>query len=821
MVTVTQVQFAFTGVGVVGLTWLAAAFASYSSAQKVSIGLLVQLAVGALLIGVGFLKRYAPRGDGRSDMEHQTRFITGSGKFIDDKDEDGNPIKLYCGEKGTLGLPFSQGAGTAGVTIKPVLDKDGLVSAVSPDVRTIYDLIFKRTQNDGRPALGTCKRLHTFKDAMRDGKPNPKPQIVDVPGEWETITFKEMKRQARTIGSYLRGECNIAAGEKVSIWSANCMEWMIADLACSAFSYASVSVYDSLGPDAASFIVADSGSKVLIVEDKCFKRVPALLDDEIYKGNAGADLQVVIHLGKGDDEAKKAIEAKGVRVVAWTEAMECEKIIDDTPPKAEDTATIMYTSGTTGNPKGVRLSHLNIVATISMIDLTPCLDLREDDVHLSYLPLAHIFERENAIGLLYKGATVYFASCGAKYLLADLSVVRPTLFAGVPKVYENVRDAIVRKMDSPIKKLLFESALACRSADLDTGCGYSPIWDTLIFSKTKKALGGRVRFCVTGGAPISKDTLHFVISALAPVAQGYGATETSAASTLTMSCDPVCGSVGPPIGSAAIRLVDVPEMNYYAGPANVYKDAKTKEAFEAGRAKHGGEVWIGGPGVSAGYFDPSVHALKKGLPSNKMADKTKEDFFEEDGWSWFKTGDIGMWTDRGCLRIVDRKKNIFKTSVGEYVPVEEVEKVFQDKCQYADFVFLPKETKVAYVAVCVVVSEAIGSVMKWAKENGVEGDEKTVVESDAFKALLHQHFEAAAKEKKLQRFLWVAKKNIHAEYQHAGYQEEWVNGVLCQNGHKEQLMTATFKPRRAQLDQYFAPAFPKIYPDRPKDHVLP
>merc|ERR1712025_639991 len=101
------------------------------------------------------------------------------------------------------------------------------------------------------------------------------------------------------------------------------------------------------------------------------------------------------------------------------------------------------------------------------------------------------------------------------------------------------------------------------------------------------------------------------------------------------------------------------------------------------------------------------------------AKKTTEEFFEEDGHSWFKTGDIGSWTERGCLKIVDRRKNMFKTSLGEYVPVEEVEKTYQDNCPYADFVFLPKETKVAYIALVVIVSDSIGSAMKWAQANGV------------------------------------------------------------------------------------------------------
>merc|ERR1712048_3250 len=272
-----------------------------------------------------------------------------------------------------------------------------------------------------------------------------------------------------------------------------------------------------------------------------------------------------------------------------------------------------------------------------------------------------------------------------------------------------------------------------------------------------------------------------------------------------------------------IRLVDVPDMNYFnCKNPEKYKSAKIRKAFEDGKVKFGGEVWIGGPCTTSGYYDPSVNGLRSFVASNGMAKKTREDFFIEDGWSWFKTGDIGSWTERGCLKIVDRRKNMFKTSLGEYVPVEEVEKVYQDNCPVADFVFLPKETKVAYIAPCVVVSDSTPVMMKWAKDKGVPGDAMQVASSDAFKQHLFDCFKASAKEKKLQFFQTVQNvKNIYVEYQPVGYQEEWVAGVKCANGHVEQLLTATFKARRAQLDQYFAPHFAKIYPDRPADHILP
>lgn len=801
---------------IVGLLLIAVAVGLYTSPTQSASSLYLVASVAFGVLGALITVLFAPlkHVPGRRGVKDQSKF-KGSAEWKDvgvtDEPEQGT---VRHGKKGILGLEM---------TGKAIEDKNGLVVSSSEDIKTTYDLIFGQTKYDSEPALFRCVQQHTFKDAMIDGKPNPKPMIVDVPGTWECLTYKQMKDQARAFGTCLRAKHGIAEKEKIAIWSGNSVEWMLADLACAAYNWTSVSIYDTLGPDAASYITADSGAQVIVCEDKTFLKVQSLIADPVYNENGDKELKVVVCTGKGDAKTKEALENLGLKVIIMSDAIkEFEgKLAECTPPKPDDMVTLMYTSGTTGMPKGVMLSHTNITATICMIDLSPSLSLTKDDVHLSYLPLAHIFERQNCIGLLFKGAKIYFASQGSKLLLPDLGIVRPTLFAGVPKVYENVRDAVKRKMTG-IKKTLFETAMKEKIADLETGCGYAMIWDKLVFGKTKKALGGRVRFCITGGAPISKDTLQFVVCALAPIAQGYGATETSAASTLTMLHDLTVGHVGPPLGTAAIRLVDVPDMNYFSGSKEEYTEGRRgKLAHEQGKVKSGGEVWIGGPGVSKGYYDPSVHGLRKGVKSNGMDKKTKEDFFEEDGWSWFKTGDIGSWTDAGCLKIVDRRKNMFKTSLGEYVPVEEVEKVYQDSCSFADFVFLPKETKVSYVALCVVVSESAGSVMKWAKENGVDGDENAVVNSAQFKAKLEAMFADAAKEKKLQSFMKVKKANIHVEYLPLGYQEQWVAGVKCANGHTEQLLTATFKARRSQLDQYFAPHFKTIYPDRPADHILP
>jgi long-chain acyl-CoA synthetase len=742
------------------------------------------------------------------------------GYFQDAKDEEGKPVKEYVGNTKANALPLRD----AGC---PLVMKEGQLITMDAKKKTLYDMMMGTTQFDKISLFGTCTKQHEFKDALLpDGKPNPKPMIVSTPGTWEYLTYGDAQKKARAFGSCLRTKFGIAPKEKVSIWSMNREEWMLSELACHAYGFVSVSVYDTLGPDAASFIIGDSGATVLCAEPKTFKKIPSLLKDEVYTSNPGKNVKVVICYGQPDQPTKTDLEKAGIKVLGFNEAVAefMDKIVPDTPPSPSDMATIMYTSGTTGNPKGVKLTHGNLVSTVSAFMITPGITFEEGEIHLSYLPLAHIFEREMQYGLLWVGGTIVFASMGAKFLLPDLGVIRPTLFAGVPKVYENVRDAVARKMTG-IKKTLFEKALAAKCADMESGCSYCRLYDILVFSKTKKALGGRVKFCVTGGAPISKDTLQFVVCALGPVIQGYGATETSAAANLTTPLDLAVGHVGPPMCHATVKLVDVPDMNYFSGDKSVYDaGGKAAKTFEAGKVKPGGEVWISGPGVAAGYYDPSVDGLVKGIPSNGMAKKTAEDFCKEGEFSCFKTGDIGSWTDAGCLKIVDRKKNMFKTSLGEYVPVEEVEKVCQDLCPFVDFVFLPKETKVSYIALCCVVSESTGVVMKWAKDvPALAGKgEKDVVESNEFKQMLCEEFKKAAQAKKLMPFLHIkSKTNIHTEWQPLGYQESWVEGIMCPNGHKEQLLTATFKARRTQLDQYFAKAFPKIYPDRPADHILP
>ena len=304
------------------------------------------------------------------------------------------------------------------------------------------------------------------------------------------------------------------------------------------------------------------------------------------------------------------------------------------------------------------LSHTNIISTLYAGSLI--LPLNTSDIHISYLPLAHIFERVLLSNTLFIGGSAGFFRGDVALLIEDIGVLQPTIFASVPRLFNRIYDKIVQgalNSGSALKAALFTKAVDAKLHYLNNG-GYlsHSVWDALVFSKVKAVLGGKVRYMISGSAPISSTVLNFLrIATGAQVVEGYGQTESCAGLTLCWANDFVPGHVGSVqakyvvlrggyfviphsfnsnplfhIHSMELKLVSVPEMNYHA------KDLK-------------GEVWVRGHGVFLGY-----------LKDKKKTDET----ITPD--KWLQTGDIGTLDKSGRLSIVDRKKNIFKLAQGEY-----------------------------------------------------------------------------------------------------------------------------------------------------------
>mmetsp|Transcript_33475 Transcript_33475/g.51401 ORF Transcript_33475/g.51401 Transcript_33475/m.51401 type:complete len:295 (+) Transcript_33475:726-1610(+) len=291
-----------------------------------------------------------------------------------------------------------------------------------------------------------------------------------------------------------------------------------------------------------------------------------------------------------------------------------------------------YTSGTTGDPKAVMISHGNLLSAANGALCVGGLQFYDTDVWISYLPLAHSLEKVLFCVALMDNVSIGYYSGDPLKLLDDMKVLRPTLFPSVPRLFNRIYDKITQgiKEKNPIEQALFNRAVRRKLHYLqNNGTYHHSIWDPLIFNKIRDIIGGRVRLMLTGSAPISGDVINFLkVCFCAPIHEGYGQTESAAASCLSSSLDPEAGHVGGPLSCLMVRLKDLPEMGYMSTDKNPR-----------------GEICFKGNSVFKGYF--------------KNEEKTKEALDEE---GWLHSGDVGLVNPNGSIKIIDRAKNIFKLS---------------------------------------------------------------------------------------------------------------------------------------------------------------
>ncbi|KAI8901832.1 hypothetical protein BC833DRAFT_521720 [Globomyces pollinis-pini] len=427
----------------------------------------------------------------------------------------------------------------------------------------------------------------------------------------------------------------------LGIMSINRYEWLVTDLGAGAFNIPNVALYESLGPDAAEYILNHAEIPIVVAS---IDKVASLLD---LKSNC-PHLKVIIvleSLMKENnvvlDDIKTQASSLNVEIFTFNDVIKLGKT-NPRPfqlPTAGDVACLSYTSGTTGTPKAAILSQGNFICGTIASHLLP---INEHDVHFSFLPLAHIYEKMNIINCFARGASLGFFSGSIPDLMKDVQELKPTVFVAVPrllnKIYDKIMQATVQS-DSYVKSSMVSQAISSKLYYLKHyGTFTHSIWDSLVFNNMKQVFGGRVRIICSGSAPISSDILNFYrILISGPVCEGYGQTETCAAVTMTWPSDFEAGQVGAPLTTVEVKLVSVPEMGYHA------KEMK-------------GEIWLRGGSIFKGYY--------------KDEEKTKE-AINEDGW--LQTGDIGRIDHAGRISIIDRKKNIFKLSQGEYVAPEKIE----------------------------------------------------------------------------------------------------------------------------------------------------
>jgi long-chain acyl-CoA synthetase len=517
----------------------------------------------------------------------------------------------------------------------------------------------------------------------------------------------------------------------LGIYMRNCMEWVLAEHGIYCLSGATVPLYDTLGPNTVKFILAQTGTKSVV----CSRAELKALCEAKESGECPFFTHAILVDGITPQAAEMACAA-ALQVISFAkvEATGSQLITTKghkhSPPSRGDVMTFCYTSGTTGDPKGALITHENIVSHIA--GMKSVFRAQLYDRHLSYLPLPHIFERVVLPAVLMAGGSVAFYRGNPLWLIEDLQACRPTVMPVAPRVLNKIYDKIQNGMIAAggVKKKLFDAALKAKARNLRHGQLTHAFYDKLIFNKIKKALGmDHLRFMVSGSAPLSENVMVFFRCMLGiPVVEGYGQTEGAATATIGRLDDmATVGHVGGPTPCVEILLADVPEMGY------LHTDTNHRGQPCQGR----GEIWVRGPNVFKGYY--------------KDPDNTRETV---DDKGWLHSGDIGLWTMDGNLQIIDRKKNIFKLSQGEYVAPEKIENIlirspliaqsfvhgdsFQS-CLVA--VIVPDEEPVlawakasadgtlknlSFEQLCrseVLSGELMSEVLKLSKENGLHGFE--------------------------------------------------------------------------------------------------
>lgn len=508
----------------------------------------------------------------------------------------------------------------------------------------------------------------------------------DKYGEYQWKTFQEIKDLSIAFlnGIEEEGLCpQVEDYRFLGIYSKNREEWLIAYLGCQRNSISIATIYDTLGIVAIEFILNQTQLTSAVVESRSLGKILTL-----KKENKLSQLTNLIVLKcEEDTEAEKNIDLctkEGLKIFFFEDIIkkgkESKKKIEDYTPSGPDSIlAFCYTSGTTGNPKGAMIpnqSLLSAVWAIASIDI----DLNSKDVYLSFLPLAHIMEQLIMCACIYVGAAVGFFSGNPLRIPEDCKELRPTFFCGVPRIFTRIYDKIMDQINSAnfVSQAIAKQAIKTKLVNYEReGILTHSFYDPLVFNKIKALFGGNIRWMLVGSAPMPSDILKFLrIAFCCQITEGYGQTEDCAGVLLASIHDNTAGHLGGPCAACELKLIDVPELGYTT------KDVNPKTGLVEPR----GEICIRGTLVFRGYF--------------KDPEKTKE-AIDEDGW--LHSGDIGViMTGQGnAIKIIDRAKNIFKLSQGEYIASEKVEGILSQS-KYVSQLFIHGESLHSYIIAILV-----------------------------------------------------------------------------------------------------------------------
>lgn len=516
-------------------------------------------------------------------------------------------------------------------------------------------------------------------------------QSVKIDGQWRHWTWSEVDQKVRSLASALV-ELGVQPGDRVALLSENRPEWVWSDLAILMSGAVNVPIYPTLTAKQIAFILNDCQAKV------AFASTPAQFEKLREASAEVPSLELIVHFNGALDGARSLDEliALGQDRLSAHEA-ELAKRRDAIRP--DTLCSIIYTSGTTGNPKGVMLTHRNFAS--NALTVTDVIGVQSEDSCLSFLPLSHVLERVAYYVFLYRGAHVNYAG-SIDTVAQDLTEVSPTFLVSVPRLFEKIRARVLDTMaqSGGVKKALFDWGLRVGAefhAIKDEGREPGPMLtleyklaDSLVFSKVRARTGGRLRYCISGGAPLSKEVGTFFKIIGITILEGYGLTESSP----VISCNPPqanrIGTVGKPIPGVEVKIAD------------------------------DGEILARGPNIMLGYYN------------NPEATQAAVD---PDGW--LHTGDIGQLDADGYLRITDRKKEILVLSNGKNVAPAPIENTLITSPYIAQAVVIGDNRNFVSALIC----PNFDTLARWAKENGVGGNPSDWIADAKVKELIRSEID--------------------------------------------------------------------------------
>ena len=576
--------------------------------------------------------------------------------------------------------------------------------------------------------------------------------------EWRSLAYGEVARRVRelALGLYSVG---LRSGERVAIWSENRPEWNIADLASLALGAVDVPIYATQTPAQVEYILADSGARGVFVSS-------TFLDEALAIKARVPSLQYVFPF----DDVEPAIQ-DGSIFRAEDLVSKGRAIFGEQPAlyeslwraaKAEDLATLLYTSGTTGDPKGVMLSHKNLAANALNTFRWLSLEGRRD-LALSYLPFSHIFERGAFYLYAHAGAVLAYAE-SIDTVVKNLLEVRPTVMTSVPRMFEKIYAKITERglaAGFPKKQIFLWSLDVGREWATNRNHREQPgfwlelkhkIADALVFKKWREVMGGRIRVFISGGAALAPEIGYQFSAAGLEILQGYGLTETSPSISCNTEARNRIGSVGPIMDGVSVRMAD------------------------------DGEILVKGDTVMKGYY-------------NRPAEN--EEAFDSDGW--FRTGDIGEMDKDGFLTITDRKKDLIKTSGGKYIAPQRVENLIKSS-RFVSQIFVVGNSR-KFASALVVPNMQL--LRDYAALKGISYEsDSDLIASPRVVDLIQRQVDKYTAE--LARYEKV-KKVALLEHE-----------LTAESGE----LTLTLKPRRSLIEKKYATVIDRLYEEEPSLAVV-